>query len=60
MDFPEGTERTPPENPYSFGGFLLHVLKIALLQSIAQVFKTTGQANHNSLKRRDWQCVKDI
>jgi hypothetical protein len=29
MDFPEGVDRTPPGNPYSFGGFLIHVLKIA-------------------------------
>jgi len=29
MDFPEGTDRTPPGNPYSCGGFLLHVFKVA-------------------------------
>jgi hypothetical protein len=32
MDFPEGTDRTPPGNPHSFGGFLVQVFKIARLQ----------------------------
>ena len=32
MDFPEGTDRTPPGNPYSFGGFLLQIFKIARLK----------------------------
>jgi len=32
MDFPEGIDRTPPGNPYSFGGFLVQVFKIARLK----------------------------